>query len=128
MVECILSRYASYFATVVDRDEDNAIVVDPVHGPLCAVLDTGAPVVAAGLHGVADEDPLLLHTRRDLARVEFASLDATLLDRVVDGIRLRVSRGNQCHSLAARVPVEVRLDHPLTRRVVVIHALEVATF
>lgn len=44
------------------------------------------------------------------------------------GSRLSVGTGNQRHALAACVPLEVRVDHPLARRVVMIHAIDVTVF
>jgi hypothetical protein len=48
-----------------------------------------------------------------------------MLDGVVDGIRLGVGAGNQRHPLAARVPFEVGVDHPLARHVVMVDPLHV---
>lgn len=101
-------------------------VVDAAHDPLRAILDTGVPVVAAGLDGVADEDALLPHTPSDDAGVEFALIDSPLLDGVVDRIRLGIRTRHERHPLAVRLPFEVRLDHPLTRRVLVIDPRDVA--
>ena len=52
-------------------------------------------------------------------------IDSPLLDRVVDGIRLSVGTGHQRHPLAPRVPVEVRVDHPLTGCIMMVDPLHV---
>jgi hypothetical protein len=93
-----------------------------------AILDSREPVVATGLDGVADEDALLPDSPCDGADVELALIDAPLLDGVVDRIRLSILARYQRHPLAARVPLEVRLDHPLTRRVVMIDSVDVTVF
>nr|WP_274638581.1 hypothetical protein [Microbacterium bovistercoris] len=50
------------------------------------------------------------------------------MDGVVDRIRLSIRAGQQRHALAARVPLEVRVDHPLARRVVMIDSVDVTVF
>jgi hypothetical protein len=96
--------------------------------PLRAILDSREPVVATSLDGVADEDALVTHPPCGNAGVQLALIDSPLLDRVVDCIRLSVGTGNQRHALAPRVPLEVRVDHPLARRVVMFDPVDVTAF
>ena len=95
---------------------------------LRTILDSRAPVVATGLDGVADEDALLPDSPHSDAGVELALIDSPLLDGVVDRIRLSIRARYQRHPLAARVPLEVRVDHPLTCLVVMIDPVDLTAF
>ena len=57
-----------------------------------------------------------------------ALIDSPLLDGVVDRIGLSIRAGYQRHPLAARVPLEVRVDHPPTSRFVMIDPSDVTAF
>jgi hypothetical protein len=103
-------------------------VADAANDPLRAILDSREPIVATGLDGVADGDALLTDSPRDDANVELALIDSPLLDGVVDRIRLSVRAGYQRHPLAACVPMEVGVDHPLARRVVTFDSVDVTAF
>ena len=117
----ILGRHSPQLTAVVNRREIDGLLADATHDPLRTILDAREPVVAAGLDGLTDEDALLPHPPRDYAGIQLAVINPSLLDRVVDGVRLSVGTGNQRHPLAARVPLEVGVNHPLTGRIMVIN-------
>lgn len=71
---------------------------------------------------------MLPDSPRGDADVEFALIDSPLLDGVVDCIRLSIRAGHQRHALAACMPVEVGVDHPLTRCVVMFDPVDVTLF
>ncbi len=66
------------------------------------------------------------HPPRGPTGLKLALVDAPLLDRVVNGIRLSVGAGHQRHAFAARVPFEVGVDHPLTGGVTVVDPHDMA--
>jgi hypothetical protein len=120
MCSRVLGGHTRQLAAVAHGDKRQVLVADAAHDPLGATIDSRGPVVAPGLDGVADEDALLPDSPRDDADVELALIVSPLLDGVVDRVRLSVGTGNQHHAFAACVPVEVRVDHSLTRRFVMI--------
>lgn len=104
------------------------LVADAAHDPLCAILDSREPVIATGLDGVADEDAPLRQSPRGDADLELAPIDSPLLNGVVDRTRHSIRAGHQRHPLAACVPVEVSVDHSLTRRFVMFDPVHVTMF
>ena len=111
MVERAVAADATNLTTVTERDQVDALVPDVANHPLRPVLDAGAGIVAAGVHGVADQDAVLPHPQRERPGVQLTVMDASLLDGVVDRVRLAVGAGNERQSLAAGVPIEERCNH-----------------